>query len=236
MALGRKRSRERRQRATRWLWRLSQAVMILLVFLGFGIVTYRGAEEIARAEVTALEARLAEAAERESAAVAEQGRLVVELDQARVEASTWRARHEQEVPRPPFTDVLAIAAQRIAAGVAPERVMEVLRLADNPRRCEGRPIIRRFAIRFGGAPSADEGTSFLDGLLRITIAMPAGAEDVVRLANVSVTSTWNGRTENLTGLPQRLVMPMGNLEMELAVTTSELRGFAQAALATCPRN
>lgn len=235
MALGRRRNRERRQRATRWLWRLSQAVMILLVFLGFGIVTYRGAEEIARAEVSALEARLAEAADRESAATAERSRLVVEVDQARVEASTWRARHEQEVPRPPFTDVLAIAAQRIAAGVAPERVMEVLRLADNPRRCEGRPIIRRFAIRFGGAPSADEGTSFMDGLLRITTAMPAGAEDVARLANVTVTTSWNGRTENLTGLPQRLVLPMGNLELELTITASELRGFAQAALATCPR-
>ncbi|MCZ8142607.1 MAG: hypothetical protein O9273_13090 [Acetobacteraceae bacterium] len=209
--------------------------MILLVFLGFGIVTYRGAEEIARAEVSALEARLAEAADRESAATAERSRLVVEVDQARVEASTWRARHEQEVPRPPFTDVLAIAAQRIAAGVAPERVMEVLRLADNPRRCEGRPIIRRFAIRFGGAPSADEGTSFMDGLLRITTAMPAGAEDVARLANVTVTTSWNGRTENLTGLPQRLVLPMGNLELELTITASELRGFAQAALATCPR-
>ena len=235
MALGRRRNRERRQRATRWLWRLSQAVMILLVFLGFGIVTYRGAEEIARAEVSALEARLAEAAERESAAATERSRLVVELDQARVEASTWRARHEQEVPRPPFTDVLAIAAQRIAAGVVPERVMEVLRLADNPRRCEGRPIIRRFAIRFGGAPSADEGTSFMDGLLRITTAMPAGAEDVARLASLTVTTSWNGRTENLTGLPQRLVLPMGNLELELTITASELRGFAQAALATCPR-
>ena len=235
MALGRRRNRERRQRATRWLWRLSQAVMILLVFLGFGIVTYRGAEEIARAEVSALEARLAEAADRESAATAERSRLVIEVDQARVEASTWRARHEQEVPRPPFTDVLAIAAQRIAAGVAPERVMEVLRLADNPRRCEGRPIIRRFAIRFGGAPSADEGTSFMDGLLRITTAMPAGAEDVARLASVTVTTSWNGRTENLTGLPQRLVLPMGNLDLELAITASDLRGFAQAALATCPR-
>ncbi|MCA3416511.1 MAG: hypothetical protein INF84_18100 [Roseomonas sp.] len=235
MALGRRRNRERRQRATRWLGRVSQAVMILLVFLGFGIVTYRGAEEIARAEVSALEARLAEAADRESAATAERSRLVVEVDQARVEASTWRARHEQEVPRPPFTDVLAIAAERIAAGVAPERVMEVLRLADNPRRCEGRPIIRRFAIRFGGAPSADEGTSFMDGLLRITTAMPAGAEDVARLANVTVTTSWNGRTENLTGLPQRLVLPMGNLELELTITASELRGFAQAALATCPR-
>lgn len=235
MALGRKRSRERRQRATRWLWRLSQAVMILLVFLGFGIVTYRGAEEIARAEVSALEARLAEAAERESAATAERSRLVTEVEQARAEASTWRARHDQEVPRPPFTDVLAIAAQRIAAGVAPERLMEVLRLADNPRRCEGRPIIRRFAIRFGGTPAVDEGTSFMDGLLRITTAMPAGAEDVARLANVTVTTTWNGRTENLTGLPQRLVLPMGNLDQELAITASEMRGFVQAALATCPR-
>jgi hypothetical protein len=235
MALGRKRSRERRQRATRWLWRVSQAVMILLVFLGFAILTYRGAEEVARAEVTALEARLAEAAERESTAAAEQGRLALQLAEARTEASTWRTRHEQEVPRPPFTDVLAIAAERIAAGVAPERVMDLLRLADNPRRCEGRPIIRRFAIRFGGTPNADEGTSFLDGLLRITITMPAGAEDVARLANVSVTSTWNGRTETLTGLPQRMALTFGNLEMELSVTASELRGFAQAALSTCPR-
>ena len=235
MALGRKRSRERRQRATRWLWRLSQAVMILLVFLGFGILTYRGAEEIARAEVSALETRLAEAAEREGAAATERSRLVVELDQARVEASTWRARHEQEVPRLPFTEMLAIAAQRIAAGVAPERVMDLLRLADNPRRCEGRPIIRRFAIRFGGTPAADEGTSFMDGLLRVTTAMSAGAEDVARLANVTVTAAWTGRTENLTGLPQRLVLPMGNLELDLAITASEMRGFAQASLATCPR-
>ena len=235
MALGRRRSRESRQRATRWLWRASQAVMILLVFLGFAILTYRGAEEVARAEVTALEARLAEAAERESTAAAEQGRLALQLAEARTEASTWRMRHEQEVPRPPFTDVLAIATQRIAAGVAPERVMDLLRLADNPRRCEGRPIIRRFAIRFGGTPNADDGTSFLDGLLRITIAMPAGAEDVARLANVSVTSTWNGRTETLTGLPQRMALMFGNLEMELSVTASELRGFAQAALSTCPR-
>jgi hypothetical protein len=113
--------------------------------------------------------------------------------------------------------------------------MEALRSAEMPRRCEGRPIIRRFAIRFGGSPTADEGTSFLDGLLRITATMPAGAEDVARLANLSVTSVWNGRTETLTGLPQRLPLTLGNLEMELSITASEMRGFAQAALATCPR-
>ncbi|MBM3592409.1 MAG: hypothetical protein FJX32_07045 [Alphaproteobacteria bacterium] len=236
MALGRKRSRERRQRATRWLWCLSQAVMILLVFLGFGIVTYRGAEEIARAEVSALEARLTAAAERESAAAGEKARLVTEVEQARAEAGTWRARHDQEVPRPPFTEMLAIAAQRVGSGIAPERLKDALRLADNPRRCEGRPIIRRFAIRFGGAPSADDGTGFMEGLMRITATIPAGAEDVARLANVTITTTWNGRTESLTGLPQRLMLPMGNLELDLSVTASELRGFAQAALATCPRN
>jgi hypothetical protein len=235
MALGRRRNRERRQRATRWLWRVSQAVMVLLVFLGFGILTYRGAEEMARAEVTALETRLAEAAERESTAAAEQSRLARDLAEARTESSSWRARHEQEVPRPPFTDILALAAARLGAGIAPERLMEALRSAEMPRRCEGRPIIRRFAIRFGGSPSADEGTSFLDGLLRITATMPAGAEDVARLANLSVTSVWNGRTETLTGLPQRLPLTLGNLELELSVTASEMRGFAQAALTTCPR-
>ena len=235
MALGRKRSRERRQRATRWLWRASQTVMVLLVFLGFGILTYRGAEEMARAEVTALETRLAEATERESTAAVVQSRLAGELAEARTESSTWRARHEQEVPRPPFTDILALAAARLGAGIAPERLMEALRSAEMPRRCEGRPIIRRFAIRFGGSPTADEGTSFLDGLLRITATMPAGAEDVARLANLSVTSVWNGRTETLTGLPQRLPLTLGNLELDLAITASEMRGFAQAALTTCPR-
>jgi hypothetical protein len=236
MALGRRRSRERRQRATRWLWRLSQAVMILLVFLGFGILTYRGAEEVARAEVSALEARLAEAAERETTNAAEKSQLLNDLDQARQEAMSWRARHDQEVPRSPLTEVLAIAAQRIAAGVAPERLMAVLRGADTPRRCEGRPSLRRFAIRFGGAPSADDGASFLDGLIRITITMPAGAEDVARLAAVNVFTAWNGRSENLTGLPQRLTLPLGNLELDLAITAIDVRGFAQATLATCPRN
>ena len=72
-------------------------------------------------------------------------------------------------------------------------------------------------------------------MLRITIAMPAGAEDVARLANVSVITAWNGRTETLTGLPQRLNVALGNLDMELNITASEIRGFAQAALATCPR-
>jgi hypothetical protein len=57
------------------------------------------------------------------------------------------------------------------------------------------------------------------------IAMPAAAEDVEWLANVSVTSTWNGRTENLIGLPQRLTLPLGKLDMEFAITASDLRGF-----------
>jgi hypothetical protein len=235
MATGRRRNRERRQRATRWLWRLSQAVMLLLVFLGFGIIAYRGAEEIARAEVSALEAQLAEAAQRVTALSAERAVLSAALEQARHEATNWRARHDQEVPRPPFTDVLAIAAQRITAGVAPERLTEVLSAADNPRRCEGRPSLRRFAMRFGGTPTTDEGTSFMDGLLRITAAMPAGAEDMARLANVTVTTSWNGRSQNLTGLPQRLTIPLGNLELDLAITASEMRGFVQATLSTCPR-
>jgi hypothetical protein len=52
---------------------------------------------------------------------------------------------------------------------------------------------------------------------------------------VTVTTAWNGRSENLTGLPQRLTIPLGNLELDLAVTAGDMRGFVQVALATCPR-
>ena len=75
----------------------------------------------------------------------------------------------------------------------------------------------------------------MDGLLRITAAMPAGTEDAARLANVTVTTAWNGRSENLTGLPQRLTIPLGNLELDLAVTAGDMRGFVLVALATCLR-
>jgi hypothetical protein len=37
-------------------------------------------------------------------------------------------------------------------------------------------------------------------------------------------------------LPQRLTLPLGNLDLELVMTAIEMRGFAQATLATCPRN
>jgi hypothetical protein len=131
---------------------------------------------------------------------------------------------------------LTIAQERITAGVAPDRLANVLRQAENTRRCETRAVSRRFAIRFGGAPSADEGTSFLEGMLRITAALPAGAEDVARLSTVTVANAWNGRTETLTGLPQRLSLPLGNLELDLNIASSDVRGFAQATLATCIRN
>ena len=65
--------------------------------------------------------------------------------------------------------------------------------------------------------------------------VPHSGQDAARLANVTVTTAWNGRTENLTGLPQRLVLPVGNLELDLAVTASDMRGFVQVGLATCPR-
>jgi hypothetical protein len=59
---------------------------------------------------------------------------------------------------------------------------------------------------------------------------------MARLSTVTVTSAWNGRTETLTGLPQRLSLPLGNLELDLNIASSDVRGFAQATLATCTRN
>ena len=236
MSLGRKRSRERRQRFGRWLWRLSQGLMLLIAILGFATFVYRGAEELARSEVSALETQVARLTQQEAEAQQDKSRINSALEQSRSEIRDLQARYARDVPRPPYTQLLTIAQERITAGVAPDRLANVLRQAENTRRCETRAVSRRFAIRFGGAPSADEGTSFLEGMLRITAALPASAEDVARLSTVTVANAWNGRTETLTGLPQRLSLPLGNLELDLNIASSDVRGFAQATLATCIRN
>jgi len=219
MSLGRKRSRERRQRFGRWLWRLSQGLMLLIAILGFATFVYRGAEELARSEVSALETQVARLTQQEAEAQQDKSRINSALEQSRSEIRELQARYARDVPRPPYTQLLTIAQERITAGVAPDRLANVLRQAENTRRCETRTVSRRFAIRFGGAPSADEGTSFL-----------------ARLSTVTVANAWNGRTETLTGLPQRLSLPLGNLELDLNIASSDVRGFAQATLATCIRN
>lgn len=235
MALGTRRNRERRQRLMRMVLRLTQALALIATFLGVGIVAYRGAEELARQEVTALETQVARLTQQEADAQRDKASLSAALEQTRRDIRQIEARYAQDVPREPFTQFLAAAQERLAAGVAAERLSNVMRLAENPRRCEGRPLLRRFAIRFGGTPNAEEGTSFADGLIRVTVTLPAGAEDVARQATVSVTTLWDGRAENRQGLPQRLALPLGNLEMDLTISASDLRGFAQAALASCQR-
>jgi hypothetical protein len=187
--------------------------MILLVFLGFGIVTYRGAEEIARAEVTALGNRAGQGSGPPKRSAANKAGLPVDL------LSAHRSQHLARTPwtkcrAHPSPKCLPLPQSVSRQALRPERVMDLLRLADNPRRCEGRPIIRRFAAIALVAHPLPMRPSFLDGLLRITIAIPGGAEDVARLADVSVTSSWNGRFENLTGLPQRVTIPLGNLELD----------------------
>lgn len=235
MALGTRRSRERRQRRLHLLLRFSQALAVILTFLGVGVIAYRGAEELARQEVTTLEAQVARLTQQEADMQRENTQLAAMLEQARRDMRQLEARYAQDVPRAPFTQFLTAARERLSAGVAAERLVDVIRTAENPRRCEGRAIMRRFAIRFGGTPNTEEGTSFAEGLLRVSVAMPAGAEDIARQSTVSVTTTWNGRTETREGLPQRLSLPLGNLELDLTISASELRGFAQAALASCQR-
>lgn len=99
------------------------------------------------------------------------------------------------------------------------------------RRCEGRAASRRFAVAYGPRVPDNAGIDLLDGLVRVTVSAPNQTDDLARAASVVVT-VFGAEPQTLTGLPQRVPVTLGNAELTLNVT-SEIRGFATAALTTC---
>lgn len=65
----------------------------------------------------------------------------------------------------------------------------------------------------------------------MVVGAPNQTDDLARAASVVITVTGQDPV-TLTGLPQRHAVVLGNAELTLNVT-SEIRGFATAALSTC---
>jgi hypothetical protein len=231
MAIGSRRSRDRRQRARRFLFRAAKWVLVLAVFVGLGLWSYQTGLELARAEVAALQRRLDALAADTRALHATNVRLEGELRQAREDHAALQRRYEQDVPRGAAAELFSLAQQRIAAGIPRERIEQALRDAAPILRCEGRGTSRRFAIAYGPRPPEGPGFELHDGLVRVSVSARSQADDLSRAATVVVAVAGQDPV-TLTGLPQRHPVLLGNAELTLSVS-SEIRGFATVALSGC---
>jgi cell division protein FtsB len=231
MAIGSKRSRERRRRSAQFAARAAKWLTALAIFLGLGFWSYRTGLDLARAEVTGLEERIEAQGNEIRELHARNAQLDGELRQARADNAALQARYRRDVPAGDAAALFSLAQQRIAAGIPRERVEQVLRDAAPVRRCEARGTSRRFAIVYGTRIPENSGIELAEGLVRVVVSTPNQTDEINRTANVVVTVAGQD-PQTFTGLPQRQVVTLGNAELALSVT-SEIRGFATAALTNC---
>lgn len=224
-------SRERRRRRGQFMLRVTKWLLVLGILAGLGVVAYRSGLELAATEVTRLEHRLDEVATEARELQLRNARLEADLRQAREAITALQRRYDRDVPAGDAAALFSLAQRRIADGLPRERVEQVLRDAGQVRRCEGRGASRRFAIAYGARVPDNAGVELLEGLVRVVVSSAAQTDDVARTAQVVVTVA-GGEAQSFTGLPQRQVVVLGNAEMALSVT-SEIRGFATAALTSC---
>jgi hypothetical protein len=231
MAIGSRRSRERRRRTAQLATRAAKWLLALGFLAGMGFWSYRTGLELARAEVTGLERRIDTQAQEIRDLQASKGQLEGELRQARADMAALQARYRRDVPAGDSAALFSLAQQRIAAGLPRERVEQVLRDAAPVRRCDARGTSRRFAIVYGARVPEGAGVELAEGLVRVVVSTASQADDIARTANVVVTVAGQD-PQTLTGLPQRQVVVLGNAELALNVT-SDIRGFATASLTNC---
>ena len=231
MSIGSRRSRERRRRTGQIVLRTAKWLFMLAVFVGLGFWSYQSGLDLARAEVTVLEQRLETLGADARATYARNAQLEGELRQAREDMAALQRRYERDVPTGNAAALFALAQGRIAAGVPRDRVAQLLRDAGPVQQCTARATSRRFAVAYGARIPDNAGIDLLDGLVRVVVSAPNQTDDLTRAANVVITVTGQDPV-TLTGLPQRHAVVLGNAELTLNVT-SEIRGFATAALSTC---
>ncbi len=204
------------------------------VFGAIGYSSYQSGSMLARSEVTALEADIRRLSAQLETLRMENDRLRMDLSQSRQGAEVIRRRYESDVPSGGLAGLVTLLRERLGAGVRDERLAQVLREAENARPCEGRFMLKRFAIQPAGQAN-EEGVSFLEGLITVSASAPTTSEDLLKASTVTILRVWSAQPIKVTGLPVRQSIAINNVELKLAVEPSDLRGYVTATLSVCGR-
>jgi hypothetical protein len=227
------RSREGARRRNPLLLRMAKWVVLLAIFAAIGRSSYESGLWLAERKLVDLREELARTtrslAETESARDDLQARLAEANDELRA----MQRRYDTDVPTGAPAELLNLARERLAGGLAADRLADALRAAQAVIPCEGRPVTRRFRYRAGVQP-VPEDTAFADGLIRLYATLAPG-EDPSRPTTVVFTRA-NAPPITATGrLPLRQSIVLDNVEYRFTVAASDLRGYLTATANSCAR-
>ena len=224
--------RERARRRRKLLVRVAMVVAVLGIFVGIGFASYKSGSILAARQVIKQRWAIERLEEQVAAGQVTTDRLQAELSRSQLAVAALQQRYDANVPVGSTASLVTILRQKQAAGIKEERIAQVLRDLDAPIPCSADKVARR---RFPIGTGTEEGTSFMDGLIQVSVVAPPNT-DAAKAWVVTITRAWSPQPIKLTGLPAQQMIPLYNSALRLTVEPSDMKGFLTAALSTCPKS
>jgi outer membrane murein-binding lipoprotein Lpp len=159
-----------RQRRRRRLATIKWTVLFVL-FVALGILAYRSGLALAEQEVRQLSSEIGRLSQDVAALQGQRDGLQTELNAARLREQEWQQRYARDVPTGEAKRIFGLVQDRLAAGVASDRIAFVVRTVDNRDTCDGRPTTKRFILplaRGGADEDGNDSISWANGVIQIT--------------------------------------------------------------------
>lgn len=231
---------ERRRRRRFWVRTLKTALFMALV-VGIGLFSYQmGIEQVKsrevglREEVTALERRNTEL-ERHVAGLQEAVRT------AEVHANELETRLQRELPHGELARLSKLVAERMAAGVDPNRLAFVINETSMPRNCEG-PETKRFILPTPIYRGTNTAVGFANGAVTVSgegaparneQGRPEGWFDPLQPVTIRFTEI-GGRQLEVSGLlPLQQSVVAGTTEHRFTISAGS-KSFVEVTAQRCP--
>jgi len=233
MAFQSSRSRDRARRRNALLLALLRGGFVLGSVAVIAYAAYQGGLALADLKLVGLRQDLATVTRERDTARAARETAEAALGATNERLNRLQASYDTDVPKPPLTELMQLARERLNDGTTAERIADALRAVRAATPCEGRPTSRRIVIRAGAQPVTDDTASFAEGL--ISLFVTPSADDPARALTAHFTR-FGGAPLTISGpAPLRATIPVDNAELRFTVALSDVRGFASITLNSCAK-
>lgn len=232
---------ERRQRER---WRVTAAR--LLVQAGIVAAIAYWAYDMGRDRAESGAQSLASRAERldiENARLRQEAEAAMSArDDARRELDEFRARYEADAPTGIERELLDAIRERVDEGVAPERIAEVVKVAQPDPRCANEAVTRRFIIQTPVTRGANAAVSFAGNAITVTGAgtpardatgNPEAWFDAEQPVRISFAVPGGAETVREGLLPLHHSVAIGAKAHNFTVNAANTRGFVVVTEQIC---
>jgi hypothetical protein len=169
MSLGFHEQRRRRQKLRRAWLQILWWSLVAGVAVGIGYVAYDSGTALARRDVTRLEQQLARV-EAENTGLKDDIEAALALDK------TIKEHYGRKAPPGAAKKLVNLVRDRLAAGVAPERLAFVIQAAQDEERCDEDTSTRRFIAQTQLGEGANDTVSFANNRIVVTASGTAAID------------------------------------------------------------